>query len=102
MGIRLFDLRWVIDGDMTEPYIFHGPYKAEKLEVSFQQIRQFMDENPLEFFVLSLQCEHNNLRSLPQYDTLFGLIQKYFGDVAISRLDSFNWFNVKNTTLGEI
>ena len=66
MGVRLFDIRWVIEGKMNEPYLFHGPFKAEKIEKAFMMIRQFMDENPNEFFLFSLQSEHPKSNPSPQ------------------------------------
>ena len=47
-----------------------------------------MDENPQEFFVLSLQSEHGiKTTSVDQFDILFQLILKYFADVAVTVQD---------------
>lgn len=103
MGLRLFDIRWVIQKEMTSPSIFHGPFKSIEVETAFQQIRKFLDENPSEFIVLSLQSEHGiKTTSLEQFDILFQLVLRYFQDIAINVQDQFTWFNIPNVTLGEI
>ena len=35
MGLRLFDIRWVIQGEMTVPSVFHGPFKSITVETVF-------------------------------------------------------------------
>lgn len=88
---------------MKIPHIFHGPYKALPLENAFSDIRRFMDEHPEEFFVFSLQCEdREKKKNLEQYNILFDLILKYFGDVAVTKSDSSQWFKVETVTIGEI
>jgi len=57
---------------MTVPTVFHGPFKSIPVETVFQQLRKFLDENPQEFLVLSLQSEHGiKSTSVEQFDILF-------------------------------
>ena len=73
---------------MTVPAVFHGPFKSVEIETVFKQLRQFMDENPQEFLVLSLQSEHGiKTTSAEQFDILFQLVLKYFKDVAVTVQD---------------
>lgn len=103
MGLRLFDIRWVIQKEMTVPAVFHGPFESIPVETVFQQLRKFLDENPQEFLVLSLQSEHGiKSTSVEQFDILFQIVLKYFKDIAITAQDQYSWFNIPNTSLGEI
>ncbi len=97
-GSRNLDLRYGGRGDQpSDVYIYHGSYRGPQYEDILQQIRRFVDENPSEFVVVTLQREQSINESQKQY--IVQLVQKYLTPTAITSVD--DWFTPDTATLAQ-
>ena len=102
-GARLLDLRYGFEGSTTKVNIYHGPFPGEDFITSLKQIRQFLDENPNEFLVISVINEHvPHSPSGEQIGFLRSSIISIFADIAINGSDVANWFDLDEVTIGRI
>lgn len=97
-GSRNLDLRYGGRGEeANEVFIYHGPYRGPQYEDVFQQIRRFLNENPKEFVVVTLQREQKINEAQKQY--IVQLVQKYLTPTAICSED--DWFTPDTATLNQ-
>lgn len=60
MGCRGLDLRYgAEDKDSSEIVDMHGPLSGKDFFVNFNQLKEFLEENPKEFVIVKIQAESN-------------------------------------------
>ena len=103
LGARLLDLRYGFEGSSNKVRIYHGPEPGEDFIEGLQQIRQFLDQNPNEFAVISVMNEFpSHCPSENQIRFLRNKIFLIFEDIAINGEDVASWFDLDTVTLNQL
>lgn len=100
LGIRFFDFRYGSDFIGRRIVDKHGPLNGGDFMKNFEDLRDFSNQHPNEFFIISIQSEGKINKFQKAY--LIKNIPIIFDGKLIDKEDMTSWFDLKKTTFGQV
>ncbi len=101
MGIRHIDFRYgPADKNSSEIVVVHGPHKGANYFKELIKVKNWLEDNPHEFLIISAQNERPI--NLQQKESLIKYFSDKFGKCLITSKDTDTWFRIEDVTLREI
>ena len=100
LGIRLLDLRYGMDVNKKKLVDQHGSEKGDPYIYNFIQIKDFLEDHPKEFLIITIQAEEVITEELK--NNFVNKLKKLLGKYLINKKDTDNWFNLKTVKIKDI
>lgn len=101
LGIRQIDFRYGPSGKKPQDLaVRHGPHSGGNYFQELVRVKQWLEDNPLEFLIIDAKCEKKVSPEQRQY--LVQFLTDKFSKYLINKKDTQTWFRIEDVTLGDL